>query len=174
MARSIADAAAVLSVIAGRDPRDNYTLAQPAAVPDYTTALKKDALRGKRIGVPRKVFLNQTVTGLSDAEIAAFAGALETLVRLGATVVDNADLPSAEDIVASGAETRVLDVDFKVRRSHHAIGLTLTEVEGRVERVLRRPGREPDRRALACGPHRVQRGAPGAREARRIRGPVYV
>lgn len=162
MARSVADAAAVLSVIAGPDPRDNYTTAQPAAVPDYATALKKDALRGKRIGVPRKIFLNQTVTGLSDAELVAFAGALETLARLGATVVDNADLPSAEEIVASGAETTVLDVDFKVRGSHYAIGLTLIGVVGGVECVLRRLGREPERRALARGSHRVQRRAPGA------------
>ena len=58
MARSIADAAAV-SVIAGREPaRDHYNLVQPAAVPDCTATLRKDALCGKRIGVPRKVSLN--------------------------------------------------------------------------------------------------------------------
>jgi Asp-tRNA(Asn)/Glu-tRNA(Gln) amidotransferase A subunit family amidase len=62
MTRSIADAAAVLTVIAGRDPLDNYTLAQPARVPDYTKALSTGALKGKRIGVPRAVFLNQTIT----------------------------------------------------------------------------------------------------------------
>lgn len=115
MTRSIADAAAVLTVIAGKDPLDNYTLAQPAPVLDYTKALKKDALRGKRIGVPRRVFLNQTITGLSDAELEAFAGALKMMAKLGATVVDNADLPSAEDIIQSDAEITVLNVDFKVR-----------------------------------------------------------
>ncbi|KAI0078089.1 amidase signature enzyme [Panus rudis PR-1116 ss-1] len=46
MARSVADAAMILSVIAGRDPLDNFTLAQPPIVPDYTRALKKTALRG--------------------------------------------------------------------------------------------------------------------------------
>lgn len=114
MTRSLADAAAVLTVIAGKDRLDNYTLAQPTKVPDYTKALKKDALHGKRIGVPRKVFLNQTITGLTDAEIEAFEGALTTLKKLGATVVDNADLPSAEEIVTSDAEGTVLNVDFKV------------------------------------------------------------
>jgi Asp-tRNA(Asn)/Glu-tRNA(Gln) amidotransferase A subunit family amidase len=49
--RSIADAAAVLSVIAGKDPLDNFTLAQPDTVPDYTKALNKSALAGARIGV---------------------------------------------------------------------------------------------------------------------------
>ena len=56
MARSVADAATILSIIAGRDPRDNFTLAQPAEVPDYTLALDADALRGARLGVPRKFF----------------------------------------------------------------------------------------------------------------------
>ena len=48
MTRSVADAAIILSAIAGRDPRDNFTLAQPAVVPDYTKALRADGL--KRVG----------------------------------------------------------------------------------------------------------------------------
>ncbi|KAK8006967.1 hypothetical protein PG989_000957 [Apiospora arundinis] len=53
LAQSVADAAVVLEVIAGRDvERDNYTEAQPWAVPPkYTEALNASALRGKRIGV---------------------------------------------------------------------------------------------------------------------------
>ncbi|KAN0095655.1 hypothetical protein V8E51_016366 [Hyaloscypha variabilis] len=40
MARSISDAAYVLSIIAGKDQNDNYTLAQPwYAPPHYTQAL---------------------------------------------------------------------------------------------------------------------------------------
>jgi amidase len=50
-------------VIAGPDPNDNFTLAQPFPVPDFTKALNKNALKGKRIGVPRKVFLNDSITG---------------------------------------------------------------------------------------------------------------
>jgi amidase len=113
MCRSVADAAAVLSVIAGFDPLDNYTSAAPK-IPDYTKALKTDALKGKRIGVPRKVFLNPKYTGLTQAELDAFEGALKTIQSLGATVVDNADLPSALEIVNSNNETVVLNVDFKV------------------------------------------------------------
>ncbi|KAF9442738.1 amidase signature enzyme, partial [Macrolepiota fuliginosa MF-IS2] len=63
MTRSMTDAAIVLSVIAGKDPNDNFTLAQPDVVPDYTKALNKNALRGKRIGVPRHVFLNTSISG---------------------------------------------------------------------------------------------------------------
>ena len=42
MVRSVTDAAIVLSVIAGVDPNDNFTLAQPHPVPDYTKALPQD------------------------------------------------------------------------------------------------------------------------------------
>lgn len=114
MTRSIADAAIVLSIIAGKDPNDNFTLAQPSPVPDYTKALNKNALKGKRIGVPRKVFTNDTVTGNDPFVNIVFNAALETLRTLGATVVDPADLPSAEEIAVSNNETVVLDVDFKV------------------------------------------------------------
>ena len=116
--RSVSDAAAVLSVIAGKDPNDNFTLAQPSPVPDYTKALNKNALRGKRIGVPRAVFLNDSISGNDPFVNIAFEAALETIKSLGATVVDPANLPSAEAIVQSNNETIVLDVDFKVNRFH--------------------------------------------------------
>ncbi|CAL1709306.1 unnamed protein product [Somion occarium] len=116
MVRSVSDAAIVLSIIAGPDPNDNFTLAQPTPVPDFTRALTNpNALRGRRIGVPRRVFLNDGVTGNDPFVNVAFQEALETIKRLGATVVDPADLPSADEIVVSDNETFVLDVDFKIQ-----------------------------------------------------------
>ena len=112
--RSVSDAAAVLSVIAGKDPNDNFTLAQPSPVPDYTKALNKNALKGARIGVPRKVFLNDTISGLDPFVNTVFDQAVATIRSLGATVVDPADLPSADEIAVSNNETIVLDIDFKV------------------------------------------------------------
>lgn len=112
--RSIADAAAVLSVIAGPDPNDNFTLAQPSPVPDYTKALNPNALKGKRIGVPRRVFTNDSITGNDPFVGQVFNASLDTLRALGATIVDPADLPSADEIARSNNETIILDVDFKV------------------------------------------------------------
>ncbi|KAF8549237.1 amidase signature enzyme [Imleria badia] len=63
LTRSMSDAAIVLSIIAGPDPNDNFTLAQPTPVPDYTMVLSNSSLVGKRIGVPRTVFLNDSMTG---------------------------------------------------------------------------------------------------------------
>ncbi|KAJ6562358.1 amidase signature enzyme [Mycena capillaripes] len=123
MTRSLTDAAIVLSVIAGKDPNDNFTLAQPPVVPDFTKALNKNALKGKRIGVPRRVFLNDSITGNDPSIGVAFEKALLTIKALGATVVDPADLPSADDFVTSNNETIVLDVDFKVQLNQYYEGL---------------------------------------------------
>jgi len=110
MVRSMSDAAIVLSIIAGPDPNDNFTLAQPNPVPDYTLALNKTALAGKRIGVPRRGFTDRIQADV----LAAFESALDTIKSLGATVVDPADLPDIDEVRRSGNESVVLDTDFKV------------------------------------------------------------
>jgi len=52
MTRSVADAAALLTAMAGRDESDPATATMPGrAVYDYTSRLNADALRGARIGV---------------------------------------------------------------------------------------------------------------------------
>ncbi|PIL28846.1 transporter [Ganoderma sinense ZZ0214-1] len=109
MARSVTDAAIILSAMAGRDPRDNFTLAQPRVVPDYTAALDVNGLSGKRLGVPRKFF-----EGLNSVVVATFNASLETMKGLGATIVDPADFPDFEEFAASNNESIVLSTDFKV------------------------------------------------------------
>ncbi|CDO76779.1 hypothetical protein BN946_scf184978.g8 [Trametes cinnabarina] len=120
MARSVTDAAVILSIIAGRDPRDNFTLAQPPTVPDYTKALDATALRGARLGVPRK-FL--ALTDLDDVRVAAFNASLDTMRAKGATIVDPADFPDTEELLASNNETIVLNTDFKVDVERYLAGL---------------------------------------------------
>ncbi|KZS92298.1 amidase signature enzyme [Sistotremastrum niveocremeum HHB9708] len=115
LVRSVSDAAAVLSIIAGPDPNDNFTLAQPSPVPDFTKALNKNALQGKRIGIPRQVFLNDSVTGNDPSIGVAFEAAIATIKSLGATIVDPADFPNANDFLRNNNETFVLDVDFKIQ-----------------------------------------------------------
>ncbi|PPQ68947.1 hypothetical protein CVT26_001818 [Gymnopilus dilepis] len=115
MTRSITDAAIVLSVIAGKDSNDGYTLSQPPVVPDYTKALDKNALSGKRIGVPRRVFLDSSITGADPYVNIVFEQALTTIRNLGATIVDPADLPSADELVDFQHEEFVTNVDFKIQ-----------------------------------------------------------
>ena len=57
MARSVRDAAVLLSALAGVDPRDNATAASAGkTAADYTKFLDPNGLRGARIGVARKYF----------------------------------------------------------------------------------------------------------------------
>jgi Asp-tRNA(Asn)/Glu-tRNA(Gln) amidotransferase A subunit family amidase len=57
MARTVADAVAVLEVIVGQDPADPVTLESEGRVPDnYRQFLDADGLRGARIGVLRQLF----------------------------------------------------------------------------------------------------------------------
>ena len=118
MTRSLTDAAIVLSAIAGKDSNDNFTLTQPPVVPDFTRALKRDALKGKRLGVPRRVFLDDSITGNDPFVNVVFEQALVTIKSLGATVIDPANMPSADEIANFNNETIVAIIDFKV-------GLTL-------------------------------------------------
>lgn len=79
MARSAADAAALLQAIAGPDPADTTTLA--AAVPDYLAELRK-GIAGLVIGVDWS-FATENV----DADVAAaFRGAVDMLSDLGAQI----------------------------------------------------------------------------------------
>ncbi|KAI0773006.1 amidase signature enzyme [Trametes elegans] len=109
IARSVADAVALLSVIAGPDPRDDFTLAQPPVLPDYTKALRTDGLKGARLGIPRK-YLEDT----DSVIVAAFDAVLDTFRSLGATVVDNADFPDFEELRASRHEGIVMNTELKV------------------------------------------------------------
>ncbi|TFY52698.1 hypothetical protein EVG20_g10440 [Dentipellis fragilis] len=117
MARSVADAAAILTIISGRDPLDNFTFAQPPVVPDFSKALKPNGLKGVRLGVPR------LFQGSDKNIIAAFNASIEIIRGLGATVVDPAEFPDAEEILASNNETIVLDTDFKVDVKNYISGL---------------------------------------------------
>jgi aspartyl-tRNA(Asn)/glutamyl-tRNA(Gln) amidotransferase subunit A len=82
-ARTAADAAVTLSVIAGHDPAD--ATSSPRPVPDYAAALTGD-IRGVRIGVPTLLEQGETARGIDPEVAAAFARALDTLVGLGARV----------------------------------------------------------------------------------------
>jgi amidase len=108
LARTVADAAALLTVIAGVDPRDPVAGQPPAAPVDYAAALNPDALLGARIGVAREVYF-----GYSPATDALAEAAIQRMRTLGATIVDPAHIPTAKEMSASDAELTVLLYEFK-------------------------------------------------------------
>jgi aspartyl-tRNA(Asn)/glutamyl-tRNA(Gln) amidotransferase subunit A len=81
MARTVTDAAILLSAMAGHDPKDSTSADRP--VPDFAAALGGD-MRGKRIGIPKEY----RVEGM-PAEIEALWGrGAEILRDAGAEIVD--------------------------------------------------------------------------------------
>jgi amidase len=106
MARTVADAAALLSVLAGVDPRDAATVAgRGKAEADYTRFLTTTSLRGARIGVARKSF------GFNDRVDKLMSEAIDLMKREGATIIDPADIPTGGQLDA--AENIVLLFEFK-------------------------------------------------------------
>jgi Asp-tRNA(Asn)/Glu-tRNA(Gln) amidotransferase A subunit family amidase len=98
MARTVADAAALLTVIAGPDASDPDLAAAAEQFPhaanlDYSKFLDPHGLRGARIGVFRQYFETQD----SDPEVKGLTErALKTLVSQGATLVDPFTIPDYE------------------------------------------------------------------------------
>ncbi|WP_432573956.1 amidase [Kineococcus sp. SYSU DK005] len=84
MARHAVDAAIVLDVIAGEDPADAATLANPDAEVDYT-ALDADALDGARVGVWTLSEEEREAVGPDTAEV--FDRAAKEMEAAGATTV---------------------------------------------------------------------------------------
>ncbi len=95
MARSVADAATLLTVMAGYDPDDAATAPlKTAPPPDYRKFLDAGALKGKRIGVARKL------AGFDDEVDVVFDRAIKILKAQGAIVVDPVELPNADQLYA--------------------------------------------------------------------------
>ena len=104
MTRSVADAAAILTAIAGSDPADPATARADAHRSDYLKALDAGALKGARIGVMR------ATAGRSPQTDAVYEQALAALRGAGAVLVE---VTPPEGKVIDDLEDLVLRVEFK-------------------------------------------------------------
>jgi amidase len=106
MTRNVTDAAAVLSVIQGVDPRDPATGdAADFVGRDYLEALDPDALAGRRIGVWRDP------TSHNPEVAAVLDQAVDALQEAGAVIVDDVHLPGLDEV--GDAEFPALLTEFK-------------------------------------------------------------
>jgi amidase len=106
MGRTVADAAALLSAIAGVDPRDPATAAARGHIEaDYGRFVDPSGLRDARIGVARNL------AGFHPAVDALFDKALAEITRQGAELVDPADVPHVDEL--GDPEFEVLLYEFK-------------------------------------------------------------
>ena len=101
LARTVADAAALLGVVAGFDPADGATapcLEAGKCFSDYTQFLDKHALRGARIAVPHVPYL----TSLTADQLKVITDAIAVMRAEGAFVADPYEIPNQADISAFG------------------------------------------------------------------------
>ncbi len=102
MCRTVTDAAILLGALAAKSV-------------DYTKSLDPTGLRGARIGVARKYF------GINDATDALMKDAIDTIKRLGATIVDPADMATSGKY--DDSEQEVLLYEFKTDLNKYLAGL---------------------------------------------------
>jgi amidase len=116
MARTVADAAALLGVLTGVDPRDAATrTSQGRSHTDYTGFLDPTGLRGARIGVARNYF------GFSDAVDRVMNEAIAAMKSAGAIVVDPANIVTKGKF--DDSEFDVLLYEFKADLNAYLAGL---------------------------------------------------
>ncbi len=102
MARTVADAAAVLAAIAGVDDRDPATAAAGDHVAlDDRAFLDQDGLVGARLGVARQFEPNPVTRALFD-------GVLDRLDDLGVELIDDVEFPGWDELVERRPDRDVL------------------------------------------------------------------
>jgi amidase len=107
MARTVADAAAILGAIAGADPEDAATKdADNKGRRDYSPSLDAAGLGGARLGVVRNRLFGNNTAAEAIAE-----SAITAMKQQGATIVDPANIPTLGKF--DDTEFEVLLFEFK-------------------------------------------------------------
>jgi len=106
MARTVTDAAILLGAMTGVDKTDSITgSSKNRALKDYTKFLDYEGLKDARIGVARNM------AGSNQRILKIFELCIEVMKRLGAVIVDPADVPNFDKFGAT--ELDVLHYEFK-------------------------------------------------------------
>jgi amidase len=105
MVRTVTDAAILMGALTGIDPRDSATeFSREKSHRDYTPFLDPNGLHGARLGVARRFFRPGAITEK------LLENALAEMKRLGAVLIDPADIPQGN---MGDAEGEVLHYEFK-------------------------------------------------------------
>jgi amidase len=105
IARTAADAAALLGALTGVDPNDDVTkLSDDKAEADYTKYLKSDGLKGAKIGILRASGFHPNVQPILESAIA-------TIKSAGATVIDPVEVKTFGKF--GDAVSQVMRYEFK-------------------------------------------------------------
>ena len=149
MAKTVKDAAHILTAIAGKDPNDKWTLRQPFDVtPDYAKSCNVLGLLGTRIGIPRNGidYFEKPVSVME-----AFEEALNLMEGAGAMIVDSANFQEFDFAKFSRNASIVLDTDFVAGLEQYLANLTsnphgVRSLADVIDFTMREPREEfPDR-----------------------------
>ncbi|APV52528.1 amidase [Betaproteobacteria bacterium GR16-43] len=154
MARTVADAAALLTALSGADPRDAATGDAGKYATDFTRFLDKEGLKGARIGVVRANF-----GGRNDLVSAVVEAQLKVLEASGAVLVD-VELPNAAKYGPSEYEVLLYEMkaDMAAYLAEFAPGSNLKSLQDLVDfnwknadRELKHFGQEHFLKSVAKG-----------------------
>src|ERR1043166_8027048 len=116
MARTVSDAVLLLGALTGEDQRDPTTReSRGKALTDYTRFLDANGVKGMRLGIARKYF------GFNDRVDKLLTQRLDDLKRLGAILIDPADIPTSGKF--DDSELEVLLYEFKADLNKYLAGL---------------------------------------------------
>jgi amidase len=182
--RTVEDLAVVLDVVAGVDPADTATAAAAGHIPDsYTSFLDRNALRGARLGVVRRL---SNRNGAEPEVILRFEEALVDLRRLGATIVDSVDVWVLDSVRPSLCSSFKRDLEgylatlgdrapYRTLDSIIESGRFHPSVENRLRNLAKdSTGGDPERcRVAAESKRRFQEGLRSVMSAQRLDGLIY-
>lgn len=137
MARTVRDAAMLLSALVGPDPQDPATTGAASHIQDFEAALDPDGLRGARIGVARNFF------GMSLHADRVVENALNHLRSAGATLVDPVEIATASGIWPFDAE--VLSYELKASLNAYLSSASPSAAVRSLEDVIAFNSRNRDR-----------------------------
>ena len=111
LTRTVTDAAILLSIISGSDPKDEATLKNTLPVKDYSKYLDANGLKGKRIGIEKSMLKRHE--GIDKI----LKEALSQMEKCGATIVEVEFMHKSEEF--GKAESDILHYEFKDGLNHY-------------------------------------------------------
>ncbi|MCJ1236709.1 hypothetical protein MMC14_004691 [Varicellaria rhodocarpa] len=186
MARTVQDAAHLLSVVAGKDPKDEYTIAQPFDTPrDYGNALRYSSLQGARIGVPLNGIRPELYPAQSPEHmeiiLRSFNNSITLLEEAGATIVHTRfcclDDPSSQKPWDDTFSDTYADADFIPTMNNYLSNLdptstTIRDFDDVIEATMNDPREQYPARNIdvwkASKNTKVVSGSPEALEAYQV------
>ena len=173
MARNVADAAALLTVIAGSDPADPATAEADRHATDYTRFLDPDGLKGKRIGIVRQL------AGAEPNADRVLDQAIAVMKAQGAVIIDPVTVPHLAEL--GEPEMTVLLYDFKHDINAYLASRTGLKVKTLADLIafnkahaateMRWSGQELFEQAQAKGPLTDKTYLDALAKAKRLSGP---